>query len=75
VTLLTMQQASERFGVSRNTLRAAANRGTLPARKLGAQWVLEDGEVAHWLAHGKHVPGRAPKDRPPKRRSGRPRRG
>ncbi len=70
---ISLGEAAERFNVSRSTLTYAAQRGHLVARKIGAQWVTTAPDVETWLAHGKHVPGPTPVDRPPKRRPGRPR--
>lgn len=59
--LLGLREAGQRYGISRNTLLAAAKRGGLTARKIGTQWVTTGGAIEHWRRHGKHVPGPVPK--------------
>ena len=68
-----MGDAAARYGISRSTLTAAAQRGHLEARKIGNMWVTTPAAVERWRAIGKHVPGPAPQNRPQKRKPGRPR--
>ena len=56
-------------GVSRSTLRAAAQAGHLQARRISpgprGQWVLTLAAVDAWLKGARHRPGRTPRRRPP----------
>jgi hypothetical protein len=55
-------------GVSRSTLRAAAQAGHLQARRISpgprGQWVLTLAAVDAWLKGARHRPGRTPQRRP-----------
>ena len=59
-------------GVSRSTLRAAAQAGHLRARRISpgprGQWVLTLAAVDAWLKGARHRPGRTP-GRTPRRRA------
>lgn len=61
--LITIPEASRRFNVAATTLRKAALRGKLRARKFGRDWMVTAEAVGHWIAHGRHTPGR-PRKRP-----------
>ena len=56
-------------GVSRSTLRAAAQAGHLQARRISpgprGQWVMTLAAVDAWLKGARHRPGRTPRRRPP----------
>ena len=56
-------------GVSRSTLRAAAQAGHLQARRISpgprGQWVMTLTAVDAWLKGARHRPGRSPRRRTP----------
>ena len=56
-------------GVSRSTLRAAAQAGHLQARRISpgprGQWVMTLAAVDAWLKGARHRPGRTPRRRAP----------
>jgi hypothetical protein len=64
-----MALAAQLSGVSRSTLRAAAQTGQLPARRISpgprGQWVLTLAAVDAWLKAARHRPGPAPKRHQP----------
>jgi hypothetical protein len=64
-----MALAAQLSGVSRNTLRAAAQTGQLPARRISpgprGQWVLTLAAIDGWLKAARHRPGPLPQRRPP----------
>lgn len=43
--LMTLRSASERLGITPDTLRAQIRRGRLRAKKLGRDWLVERAEV------------------------------
>jgi hypothetical protein len=62
-----MALAAQLSGVSRSTLRAAAQTGQLAARRISpgprGQWVLTLAAVDAWLKAARHRPGPAPRRR------------
>jgi hypothetical protein len=64
-----MALVAELSGVSRSTLRAAAQAGHLQARRISpgprGQWVMTLAAVDAWLKGARHRPGRTPQRRSP----------
>ena len=60
---LTIPEAARKFKISERTLRQAARRGNLRARKFGRDWMVTAEDVGQWIAHARHTPGR-PRKRP-----------
>jgi excisionase family DNA binding protein len=58
--LLTLAQAADRLGVSRQRLHALIQAGRLPAERLGHAWIIRAADLA---AFTPRPPGRPPKPR------------
>lgn len=58
--LLTVREAAQASGWSRENVQRAITLGLLPAHKLGRQWFVTLSAVRHWIAHAPHRPGPAP---------------
>jgi excisionase family DNA binding protein len=56
--LLTLQEAAEYAGITKEALRNYVRRGRLRARKLGSQWVTTRAAVDVYLAsrHEENIP-------------------
>jgi excisionase family DNA binding protein len=59
--LLTLQEASERVGVSVSTLREQAQKGVLKASLRGRVWLVLASELDRYVNEHKGKPGRKPK--------------
>ena len=57
---MTLPEASRTYGIAHGTLRSWVHRGLLPARKLGRDWHVEEGDVAR-LARVRPKRGRPPR--------------
>ncbi len=62
--VLTLQQASERIGVSHETLQKQVKRGVLRAELLGRQWVVTANELQRYAREHKGKPGFAAETHP-----------
>jgi excisionase family DNA binding protein len=58
--LLTVREAAQRTGWSRENVQRAITLGLLPAHKLGRQWFVTEAAVRHWIETAPHRPGPAP---------------
>jgi len=59
--MLSLQEAANRIGKSADTLRKAAERGTLAARKIGKTWMTTETEVDRYALENVGKPGPKPK--------------
>lgn len=58
--MLTTRQAAEALGVNDSRVRQLARAGTLPATRLGSDWLIRRGDLAAALARpGRWRPHRA----------------
>jgi excisionase family DNA binding protein len=64
IELLTLKQASERIGVSPNTLAIQAKKGALKAVKMGRSYLITADELARYDAQRKAPRGFASPDHP-----------
>lgn len=58
--LLTVREAAQQTGWSRENVQRAVTLGLLPAHKLGRQWFVTEAAVRHWVEQAPHRPGPAP---------------
>jgi excisionase family DNA binding protein len=56
--LMTLQQAAEYAGITKEALRNYVRRGRLKARKLGSQWVTTRAAIDEYLVsrHEENIP-------------------
>lgn len=47
--MLNLVQAEDASGVARGAIKRAIQQGDLPARKLGARWLIDPAELTKWL--------------------------
>lgn len=59
--MLSLQEAANRIGKSADTLRKAAERGTLTARKIGKTWMTTEVEADRYASENVGKPGPKPK--------------
>lgn len=60
--VMSTQEAADRYGVHRETLRRWITRGLLPATKVGNSWAVEASDVERLLADPPK-PGRPRKEK------------
>ena len=60
--VMSTQEAADRYGVHRETLRRWIAQGLLPATKVGNAWAVEASDVERLLANPPK-PGRPPKEK------------
>ena len=53
---LTIGEAARRLGVHRETLRAAIERGEVPASRLGRRWLVPIAAIEDLLGGGRYEP-------------------
>lgn len=46
--LVSVPEAAHRAGVARNTMRLAAKNGTIRAKKLGRNWLVDASDIERW---------------------------
>ncbi len=59
--LISIPQAAERMGLSRQRVHAIVKAGGIKAKVVGCQWRIDEGEVERYMAEPHHV-GRPRKD-------------
>ena len=58
--LLTVQQVADYLQLNPSTVYQWAQKGRLPAIKLGGCWRFRGGDLEAWLDARTHLPGKAP---------------
>lgn len=55
---LTLKQVSEDYGINKDTLRSACNKGGLKGEKLGRDWFVTKKQVEKYLGNYRSKPRR-----------------